>query len=284
MPNVISWTTTGEQGQTYDEASKFYSSIIYQWSLYSYHVLANVGGMYVENTVVGDGKRTFTYVEKPIQQRAVQFLLKEVLSDQPWLFNTPISNYTYLNKKTPIGVQEMSPTYSLINQQSYILWDILDNIRLVRMLENEMLNGKDKAFTVIELMDMLHNHIFKTTIAGVSPSISQRSLQKNFVDALITAAAESEGVKINKKLNHSNNIIENNEFQLGCNELSSAPRIIELTGTQATRVSDAISVKRGELIRIMKLLKQRTTTADTAARLHYEDVILRIQTALGLTK
>ena len=32
MPNVISWTTTGEQGQTYDEASKFYSSIIYQWS------------------------------------------------------------------------------------------------------------------------------------------------------------------------------------------------------------------------------------------------------------
>lgn len=240
--------------------------------------------MYVENTVVGDGKRTFTYVEKPIQQRAVQFLLKEVLSDQPWLFNTPISNYTYLNKKTPIGVQEMSPTYSLINQQSYILWDILDNTRLVRMLENEMRNGKDKAFTVIELMDMLHNHIFKPTIAGVSPSISQRSLQKNFVDALITAAAESEGVKINKKLNHSNNIIENDEFQLGCNELSSAPRIIELTGTQATRVSDAISVKRGELIRIMKLLKQRTTTADTAARLHYEDVILRIQTALGLTK
>lgn len=284
MPNVISWTTTGEQGQTYDEASKFYSSIIYQWSLYSYHVLANVGGMYVENTVVGDGKRTFTYVEKPIQQRAVQFLLKEVLSDQPWLFNTPISNYTYLNKKTPIGVQEMSPTYSIINQQSYILWDILDNTRLVRMLENEMRNGKDKAFTVIELMDMLHNHIFKTTIAGVSPSISQRSLQKNFVDALITAAAESEGVKINKKLKHSNNIIENDEFQLGCNELSSAPRIIELTGTQATRVSDAISVKRGELIRIMKLLKHRTTTADTAARLHYEDVILRIQTALGLTK
>ena len=93
----------------------------------------------------------------------------------------------------------MSPTYSLINQQSYILWDILDNTRLVRMLENEMRNGKDKAFTVIELMDMLHNHIFKTTIAGVSPSISQRSLQKNFVDALITAAAESEGVKINKK-------------------------------------------------------------------------------------
>ena len=284
MPNVISWTTTGEQGQTYDEASKFYKSIIFQWSLYSYHVLANVGGMYVENTIVGDGKRTFSYVEKPIQRKAVQFLLKEVLSDQPWLFNTPISNYTYLNKKTPIGVQEMSPTYSLVNQQSYILWDILDNTRLVRMLENEMRNGKDKAFTVIELMDMLHNHIFKTTIAGVSPSISQRSLQKNFVDALITAAAESEGVKINKKLNQSNNIIENDEFQLGCNELSSAPRIIELTGTQATRVSDAISVKRGELIRILKLLKQRITTADTATRLHYEDVVLRIQTALGLTK
>ena len=60
--------------------------------------------------------------------------------------------------------------------------------------------------------------------------------------------------------------------------------MIEFTGTQATRVSDAISVKRGELIRVLKLLKSKTNVVSTAVRLHYDDVILRIQTALGLHK
>ena len=48
------------------------------------------------------------------------------------------------------------------------------------------------------------------------------------------------------------------------------------------RISDAISVKRGELLRIKKLLQNRLGTSDTAARYHYEDMILRINTALGI--
>ena len=218
----------------------------------------------------------------------MKFLLDEVLSPQPWLFATPLTQYTYINRRTPVGVQEMSPTYSLTNQQSYVLWDLLDNDRLVRMLENERQNGSIRAFTAIELVDLLHQHIFHSTIAGRNPDIAERSLQKNFVDALITAAAEQEGVKLNKKLSeHSpRHIAQTTEpCTMGCpRELSSAPRIIELTGSQATRVSDAISVKRGELLRILKLVQTRKGSANTAARLHYEDVMLRIQTALGLGK
>ena len=288
VPNIVKWTTTGKPGQTYDDASRFYAAIIFQWSLYAYHVMANVGGMYIENTTVGDGQRTFSFVPRERQQRAVKFLLDEVLSPQPWLFATPLTQYTYINRRTPVGVQEMSPTYSLTNQQSYVLWDLLDNDRLVRMLENERQNGSSRAFTAIELVDLLHQHIFRSTIAGRNPDIAERSLQKNFVDALITAAAEQEGVKLNKKLSeHSpRHIAQTTEpCTMGCpRELSSAPRIIELTGSQATRVSDAISVKRGELLRILKLVQTRKASANTAARLHYEDVMLRIQTALGLGK
>lgn len=289
VPNIVKWTTTGRPGQTYDDASRLYAAIIFQWSLYAYHVLANVGGMYIENTTVGDGQRTFSFVPRERQERAVQFLMDEVLSAQPWLFAAPLTQYTYINRRTPVGVQEMSPAYSLTNQQSYILWDLLDNNRLVRMLENERQNGSVQAFTAIELVDRLHRHIFRSTIAGHNPDIAERSLQKNFVDALITAAAEQEGVKLNKKLaagSVSRYGISANEpcTLFHPRELSSASRIIELTGSQATRVSDAISVKRGELLRILQLLRSRLATANTAARLHYEDVSLRIQTALGLRK
>ena len=40
--------------------------------------------------------------------------------------------------------------------------------------------------------------------------------------------------------------------------------------------------ERGELLRIKELLESRRSTSDTATRYHYDDMILRIKTALGL--
>ena len=280
MPHIVDWTRTGEEGQNYDEASKLYQAVIYQWSLYLYHVLANVGGMYIDNTTIDNGNKTFTFVEKDRQKRAVQFLLNEVFTYPKWLFGTSLSNYTYLNKNTPLGVQEQSPDYALKNQQCYMLWDLLDNNRLMRMSANEQQNGS-KAFTAVDMMDMLHKHIFAKTISGQSPDIMERTMQKNFVDALITAAAEGEGVKINKHVFDAPSIVDDPQWGLSCRELSSASRTIDFGSTQTLRNSDAISVKRGELTRILKLLKSRRQTGTTAVRMHYEDVIMRIQTALG---
>ena len=61
-----------------------------------------------------------------------------------------------------------------------------------------------------------------------------------------------------------------------------AQRVLNFYGSQLNRISDAISVKRGELLRIKKLLQNRLGTSDTATRYHYEDMILRINTALGI--
>jgi hypothetical protein len=280
MPNIIDWTRTGEPGQTYDEASKLYQGVIFQWSLYLYHVLANVGGMYIDNTTIDDGKPTFTFVEKDKQRRAVQFLIDEVFTCPKWLFRSELNKYTFINKNTPLGVQEQSPDYALQNQQSYMLWDMLDNSRIMRMFANEQNNGRN-AFTAVEMMDMLHKHFFGKTLAGKSLSVDDRLLQKNFVDALITAAAQQEGVKINKKIFDSPAIIDSPDFNMPCHSLSSAPRTIDMGGTQTARVSDAISVKRGELVRILNLLKGKRRSGDTATQFHYEDVIMRIQTALG---
>ncbi|MEG1587204.1 MAG: peptidase M10A/M12B, partial [Bacteroidales bacterium] len=62
----------------------------------------------------------------------------------------------------------------------------------------------------------------------------------------------------------------------------SASKTVNFYGTQSNRLSDAISVKRGELLRIADLLKARQNGGDIASRYHYKDLILRINTALGL--
>ena len=290
VPEIIKWTTTGEKGQTYEEASRLYYAVINQWNNYLYHVLANIGGIYIENTIVGDGQKTYTFVEKEKQQAALKFLLDEVLTYPKWLFDTEVGEYTYLLRNTPLGVVENAPTQILKNAQSYILWDLLSNNRLVRMLENEAVNGK-KAFTAVELMDGLHRSIFATTERGALPDVMTRTLQKNFLDALITAAAESEGVKINKKLMDNHFLLDNQLPLCSCDEHAhrsldadrmGARRELNFYGSQLNRISDAISVKRGELLRIKDLLQSRLGTSDVATKYHYKDMILRINTALGL--
>ena len=290
VPELIKWTTTGVKGLTYEEASRLYYAVITQWNNYLYHVMANIGGIYIENTTVGDGVKTYTYVEKEKQEASLDFLLNEVLCYPRWLFDTEISDYTFLLRKNPTGVIEYAPSQILKNTQGYIFWDLLSNDRLMRMLENELKNGK-KAFTVVEMMDKMHNSIFATTIKGGTPDVMERNLQKGFLDALITAAAESEGVKINKQLTatsgnpylfHHTPWCSHDEFAIEQAERMGARRELSFYGGQVNRISDAISVKRGELLRIKKLLESRRNTSDTAARYHYDDMILRINTALGL--
>jgi len=200
----------------------------------------------------------------------------------------------YPLRKTPNGTTEQEPAMLLKNQQNYILWDLLSNERLVRMYQNEWENG-DQAFTAVEMMDMVHQSLFRKTIAGQKLNVMERSLQKSLLDALITAAAESEGVKINKSL------VDREEGNAGLSGLSglfglsgcysdsgsldsSAPRTLDITMKQVSRTSDAISLKRGELLRILRLCKSKANTGDTATQMHYDDMALRIQTALGLNK
>ena len=297
VPQILQWTTTGEKGQTYEEASRLYYAIINQWNNYLYHVLANIGGefidlsVYIENTVIGDGVQTYTFVEKEKQQASLKFLTDEVLTYPKWLFDTEVGKYTYLLHNTPVGQQENAPTQILKNAQAYILWDLLGNTRLMRMIENESVNGK-KAFTVVELMDGLHKNIFGITERGGIPNVLERSLQKNFLDALLTAAAEPEAVKINKKIADDHFLLDHATPFCSCyaaeqrslrqEDKMGAHRVLNFYGSQLNRISDAISVKRGELLRIKKLLQSRLGTSDTATRYHYEDMILRINTALGI--
>ena len=120
-------------------------------------------------------------------------------------------------------------------------------------------------------MDGLHKSIFAVTERGGLPDVMTRNLQKGFVDALITAAAESEGC-------------DDHAHRSAHTDRMGARRELNFYGSQINRISDAISVKRGELLRIKDLLQSRLGTSDVATKYHYKDLILRINTALGISK
>lgn len=289
VPEIIRWTTTGEREQSYERASELYYAVIYQWNNYLYHALSHIGGMYIDNTVVGDGQPTYTFVERQRQRQAVDFLLSEVLTYPRWLSDAEVSKYTYLLRRTPNGVVENAPSQIIGNTQAYILWDLLNNDRLVRMLEQEAQLGK-RAFTAVELMEALHGRLFGMTERGAFPDVRERNLQKNFLDALLTSSAAREGVKLNKGLQLGDEdalgalpMLCKPQDGVKAKSLWGEPRKLNFYGSQLNRISDAISVKRGELLRIRRLLQARLPKiSDKAVRYHYEDMLLRISNALEL--
>jgi hypothetical protein len=151
------------------------------------------------------------------------------------------------------------------------------------MLEAESQLGKENTYTVSNLLNQLHHNIFADTKKGKPLTIDQRAAQKAFVDALIIAVDRSVTAKVKKKLH------DQYDFNFPTGAFASCCNQYHFTDNHAVenhifkgplRASDAISMKRGELLRIESLLKQKRHTGDWATRSHYEDVLLRINQSL----
>lgn len=274
MPKVLDITNTGKLGQNYNEAGELYYAIINHWNNLVYHPLANIGGIYIEHNVRGSNKQTFTFVPKDIQKKSLEFLIKETITDTDWLFESDLNNYTFPLKSSPTGVIENAPSLLLKNAQSYIFWDLLENKRLIRMSENEYQNGKD-AFTSTELVDMLYDVVFKMSEKNKKLNVKERFIQKGLVDALIQSVSEDAVTKKNKSLALSADIDEKAAA-------SDVIRNVSFYGSLSDRISDAISTKRGLLLRIRNVVEKGTRNPDQATRYHFDDLLLRINSALDI--
>lgn len=280
MPHVLNWTT--KPGDSYEEAGMLLNSIIGQWFMYSYHVLTNVGGIYINSTVMGDGKNTYTFVEADKQKSAVSYLIKNAFTYQDWLFKSDVYKLVYPIKIAPDNLSEYAPFASFQNSQSYLFWDLLNNDRITRMIANEAENGSN-AYTATQLLDDLNKGIFEKTYAGKSLSIYERSTQKAYVDALIIASDRGTVSKEKKKLAEDafiSTVIKSRSVCSHdcCSNSSKLESVKIFNGPE--RDMDAISLKRGELLRIEELLKRPSKGLNTATKYHYQDLLLRIDQAL----
>ncbi|WP_289022331.1 zinc-dependent metalloprotease [uncultured Salegentibacter sp.] len=258
VPNILAWTK--EDGKDYYKASKLYKSVIDQWDLYNHHVMANIGGVYLNNTVYGDGKDTYEPVPATLQKSALNYLIKNGITPQKWLFTPEIIDKVFAVRDAPDGERYYSPVSMLRIYQTNLIYDLLGTDRLMRITENEILVNKgDKVFTEQYLFDELFDAIFENTKKGKSLDMFERITQKNYVDVLT--------VDRNKLLKKTKeNVLSQNSKQFKNIHFSYIPR-----------VSDVATSKRAALEDILKLLKKKKKRGDRITRAHYRDLISRIE-------
>lgn len=289
MPNVLAWADA--KAGEYVQAGKLLHDVIDQWHTYAYHVMANVGGVYLNDRAYAAERASFVPVPRSKQRAAVKYLIEEAFTYPQWLFGGDIYTRIWPIKSSPEGPYEYAPMELFKNYQGYLLWDLLDEERLARMVENEARNGK-QAYGVLEMFDDLRAALFSPTVRGAALTAYERIAQKNYVDALIIAGDRTVAIKNRKALLASTfgdrpasggqgylcQMRRMPDARLG-RAFTSATRRIKFD--QLSRIGDQLSLKRGELIRLRDLMKRGVNHADLATRYHYNDLILRINDALG---
>ena len=288
IPQILSWSA--ETDRSYERAGKLYSAALGQWKTYMEHVVSNIGGFYLENPVKGDGKDAYTPVPRERQLEAFDFFSKELLPMPEWLFNKELLKKTFPLRDSPIGLFEDSP-YSLRRAWQYdLLYNLLSDDRLLRMLESELMQGKENTFTASDLLEKTAAMVFEPTIKGRSLSVLERMAEQNFVDALLVGS-DKLLEKVNKKSLAVSDRLKNPAAVYDCNYMSEPeeheasvdmPGLRNFYMSAMSRTSDIGVIKRGQLIKIVSLLEKKSKTGDEITRSHYQDLLLRIRQSLKM--
>ncbi|MCL7764022.1 zinc-dependent metalloprotease [Polaribacter sp. Z014] len=258
LPNILSWTAA--EGQDYYKASKLYKAVIDQWSTYNGHVMANIGGVYINNTVYGDGKDTFEPVSTKMQKEALHYIIQNAVLPQKWLFMPNIINKVFAVRDAPDGERYYSPVSMLRIYQTNVIYALIKTDRLMRITENEVLvKDNQEVFTEEYVFDSLFEAIFKKTEKGKSLDMFDRITQKNYVDVLTVDRNKLLEKTKKKTLSEDANNFKNIHF-------SYLPRVADI-GTN----------KRAALEKVLMLLKKKEHRGDSATQAHYSDLIARIE-------
>lgn len=280
IPHIIEWST--KKGEDYEQAKAFYNQVINQWYVYNNHTLANIGGIYLTPSVKGDGLTTYTPVPYETQKEALDFLKEHILTLPEWLFVNELQHQLRPAKNTPKGFVDQSPYTVFREKQSSILYHLMKDDRLLRILEFEFLKEaqpSQRVMTVSELFSDLRSFIFKKSMKKKNLTIAERMTQKNYIDALIidvnTLYAKTEKSLYSRMpmvcdyAYHSHDIDEHRD-----------EKNLSLYFNGMKRLSEVGSAKRSELIKVRKIILSAKNSGDEATRNHYADLLIRLNRAL----
>lgn len=240
VPNLIKWTA--EKGKNYDDLETMYGHVLSQFGRYMGHVSSNLGGVYENYKTYDQEGAVYTHVDKNHQKECLKFVNKE-------LFETP----TWLIDKDIIGRTEYSGVTERVRAtQVRTLNNILDLGRMMRMIENETLNGSN-SYSLISMINDLQSGIWSELNTGKNIDTYRRNLQRAYVDRL--------------------------GYLMTAKDVKPSGRNSSYVKATIVTVneSDIVAVVRGELNRV-KAAAQRAAlaTTNTNTKYHLQDIAKRV--------
>ena len=169
---LVDWTF--EDGEDYSQLEELYNNVISQWSRYTGHVVANVGGVIRTRKRQGQDGVPYSAVEYAKQSAAIEYLNRQVFETPQWLLDPDILN----------RIQGSGATDLLQSRQKSALDQILNVDRMKRLIEQDFFGPSSSTYSLKEMLNDLREGIWSEVYQNRSTDTFRRSIQRAHIDRL----------------------------------------------------------------------------------------------------
>jgi len=168
---LVDWTF--EEGEDYAQLEELYNNVVGQWSRYTGHVVANVGGVVRTRKRQGQDGAQYAMVPSEKQSRALEYLNRQVFVTPTWLLDADI-----LDRFQGSGATDLVRA-----RQAGALNQVLDVDRMKRLVEQEAFHGSN-AYTLGEMLDDLRTGVWSEATSGQPTDAYRRNLQRAWLERM----------------------------------------------------------------------------------------------------
>ncbi len=166
--NLREWSS--EPGEDYSQLQELYGNVVSQWTRYTGHVAANLGGVVRTRKRQGQDGPQYEMVPERMQRRAMDYINRQVFETPEWLLDADI-----LDRFQPAGTLEL-----VQGRQAGALRQLLNVDRMARLVEQEAFHGDD-AYRLGEMLRDLRAGVWTELERGEAPDPYRRNLQRAWI-------------------------------------------------------------------------------------------------------
>lgn len=182
VDKLTEWTF--EEGEDYSQLQELYGNVVSQWSRYTGHVVANVGGVVRTRKRQGQDGVPYERVEEDRQRRAMTYLNRQVFATPEWLVEADV-----LDRFQGSGALDL-----VRGRQAAALNQVLNVGRMKRLVEQEAFHGDD-AYRLGEMLDELRAGVWSEASSGADTDAYRRNLQRAYLERMGALMEDEEATR-----------------------------------------------------------------------------------------
>ena len=182
VDNLTDWSF--EEGEDYADLQELYNNVVGQWGRYTGHVVANIGGVVRTRKRQGQDGVPYEMVGKDRQERAMQYLNRQVFATPEWMLDADI-----LDRFQGSGAVDL-----VRGRQAQALGQVLNVARMKRLVEQEAFEGDD-AYSLGHMLDDLREGVWSEVASGRATDAYRRNLQRAYLDRMKVLMEDEEAMQ-----------------------------------------------------------------------------------------
>ncbi len=267
LPKMNGWI--GADDSDFSHRGVLYTQLTNQYYRYIGNVLAQVGGIYLNNVKAGSSVKPSAPVSKKVQKASLKWVVAQ-LRESSWLDDPEVTS------NLPLAAPQSNKICAAVAKT-------LASTVPVNVILASNVPGNDKPYTVREYYDDLYSELFASSIAGRRLTSQEKTLQRE----VLTASAKDVKSLLSKSLAGDSDEDEYSAEQMWCGYddvcLGEGKGPYQKTVSVQT-IDESDGCRIVFLNKVKALAASRKSSAPSEDRAHYEYLLARVNAALGNQK